>query len=277
MFIVSLVETYFHVGNILISVCILFFGLLFLHRLKFSLQKKAIFFFLIGIILFTITEVLILANVSWRSELIEILEDVVKSSFIVCFGITLFFFRQSEQYEISKLHRRAFRDILTGLYNYAFFRQSGQQKFLEAKRRKLPLSVMMLDIDNFKAYNDQFGHQSGNTALQCFAKELKHITREYDLVARYGGEEFVVLISADLDEGFNLAQRICNRIASACNPQSHPELYRSITVSIGLASITESINSLDKLIEAADLELYRAKQAGKNRVHVINEVPNSSS
>lgn len=277
MLIDSLMGNYLQLGNVFVSIFILLFGFSLLHRLEFNFQKKAIYFFLIGIVLFAITEVLILGNTSWKSELIAILTDIAKSSFIICFGITLFFFRKSEQYEVAKLHRQAFRDILTGLYNYAFFRQSGQQKFLEAKRSRLPLSIMMLDIDNFKAYNDQFGHQAGNIALRCFARELKHSTRDYDLVARYGGEEFVVLVTANLNNTFDLAQRIHQRIATVCTPSSHPELYRSITVSIGLASVTESINTLEDLIEAADMELYRAKQAGKNRVHFINEMRNSSS
>lgn len=161
---------------------------------------------------------LIFGNISWKSELIEVFKDLAKSSFIVCFGITLFFFRKSEQYEVAKLQRTAFRDTLTGLYNYAFFSQSAQQKFLEAKRNNLPLSIMMLDIDDFKAYNDQFGHQAGNVALRCFARELKQTTRDYDLVARYGGEEFIILVNANLDNTIDLAQRIRQRIATVCTP-----------------------------------------------------------
>ncbi|MGD1921732.1 MAG: GGDEF domain-containing protein [Pleurocapsa sp.] len=227
--------------------------------------------------MFATAEVLIVSNVSGKYEFLEVLKDLAKSSFVICLGVALFLFKQSEQYEISRLHRKAFRDILTGLYNYAFFCQSGKQKFLEAKRSKSPLSIMMLDIDNFKAYNDKFGHQAGNVALRCFAKELKHITRDYDLVARYGGEEFVVLVNSNLDEAFNLAQRICYTINTDCTPKSYPELCRSITVSIGLASVTGSINKLEELIEAADLELYRAKKAGKNRVHFLHQPHNLPS
>lgn len=260
-------RNYLEIFNVLIALFIFTFGLSFFNRLELSLQKKAICFFLLGIILFAITEVLVFGNALWKSEVIELLKDLAKISFIVCFGITLLLLRQSEKYEISGLHRRAFRDILTGFYNYAFFCQSGKQKFLEAKRSKLPLSVMMLDLDNFKAYNDTFGHQAGNVALKCFAQELKQVTRNYDLVARYGGEEFVVLVNADIEETFDLAQRVRHRIAKACTPNSYPRLRREITVSIGIASITDAINDLDELIEVADVELYRAKQAGKNRVY----------
>ena len=274
MFIASSIGNYLEIFNVLISICIFSFGLSFLNRLEFSLQKKAIYFFLLGTILFAIAEILVFGNVSWKSELVETIQDLAKISFIICFGITLLFFRQSERYEISRLHRRAFRDILTGFYNYAFFCQSGKQKFLEAKRSKLPLSIMMLDLDDFKAYNDSFGHQAGNVALKCFAYELKQVTRDYDLVARYGGEEFVVLVNADLEETFNLAQRVRHRIATACTPTAYPELSRAITVSIGLASMTDSMNELEELIEAADIELYRAKQAGKNRVYYLNQTRN---
>ena len=274
MSIISLIGNYLEIANILISIVIVLFGVSFLNRLRFRLQKKAVWFFLIGIVFFATTEILIIANISGESGLIEIFKDLAKSSFIICLGITLFFLKQSEQNEVAKLRYKAFKDALTGLYNYAYFRQSGQQKFLEVKRRQLPLSVMMIDIDNFKAYNDQFGHEAGNIALRCFAKELKQITRRYDLVARYGGEEFVVLVNSDLDDSCNLAQRICHRIATTCVPQHHAGLFRAITVSIGLASLTESMKTLEELIEAADLELYQAKQTGKNRVHFINGVKN---
>lgn len=272
MLFISLIGIYLEIVNVLISILIILFGISLLNRLGFTLQKKAICFFLIGIFLFATAEILIVANISWESELIEILKNLAKSSFLICLGITLFFIKQSEQNEVAKLRYKAFKDALTGVYNYAYFRQSGQQKFLEVKRSKLPLSVMMIDIDNFKAYNDQFGHEAGNIALRCFAKELKQITRRYDLVARYGGEEFVVLVNSDLDDSCNLAQRICQRIATTCVPQYHKGLSRPITVSIGLASLTESMKTLEELIEAADLELYRAKQTGKNRVHSINRV-----
>lgn len=272
MLLISLMGNYLEIVNILASIFTILFGISLLNQLEFTIQKKAICFFLIGIFLFATSEILIVANIYWESELIEILKNLAKSSFIICLGITLFFFKKSEKNEVAKLRYRAFKDALTGLYNYAYFRQSGQQKFLEVKRLSLPLSVMMIDIDNFKAYNDQFGHEAGNIALRCFAKELKQITRGYDLVARYGGEEFVVLINSDLDNSCNLAQRICQRIATTCVPQYHQELSRPITVSIGLASLSESIKTLEELIEAADLELYQAKQTGKNRVHFINRV-----
>ena len=267
MFIASLLENYLQAVNILICICILLCGLSLLNSLEFKLQKKAITFFLLGIILVATTEVLIMGNIAWQSDNIVIFQSLVRSSFLICLGMTLFLLKQSEQYEISRLHHTAFKDVLTELYNYAFFCQSGQQKFLEAKQRKSSLSIMMLDLDNFKAYNDQFGHQAGNIALRCFARELKQVTRDYDLVARYGGEEFVILVNASLDETYNLAQRICHRIAIACTPQVHPELHRCITVSIGLAALKNSTKTLEELIEAADQELYRAKQAGRNQVY----------
>lgn len=266
----ELVASYVEVANIFISIVIAIFGLSMWVRLKFSLQKKAIGFFLLGILLFALTEFLLVANLAWNSGAVESFKDLAKIVFIIVLGISLALFWQSERKEITRLRRRAFRDRLTGLYNYAYFTQAGEQKFLEAKRNQLPLSLMILDLDDFKAYNDNYGHEAGNAALRYFAMELKRITRTYDLVARYGGEEFVILVNSNIKEAYNLAHRICQGIAFSCTPQSHPELLRSITVSIGLSALTKSMSSLENLIEAADIELYRAKQTGKNRVYSVD-------
>ncbi|MEL6439560.1 MAG: GGDEF domain-containing protein [Cyanobacteria bacterium J06621_8] len=253
--------------NLILAGGALWYGVSVLTSLQFQLQKKAVSFFLLGVLLLAIAEVLMIVEPASQSSEVELLQELIKTSLIVSISIALFFIKQSEQKEISQLRDAAFLDGLTQLYNQSFFRQAARQKLLEARRNNQPLSILMLDIDDFKAYNDKFGHEAGNFALRYFAQELGRITRSSDLVARYGGEEFIILVNSDIEEAVNLAQRICQRIATVCLPKYNANLHRSITVSIGLAPLTANMTSLEELIATADHELYKAKQMGKNCVH----------
>lgn len=253
--------------NIILAGFVLAFGVSVLGSVKLRLQKKAVSFFLFGILLFESAEILLFVGLALKSDEIELLQAIARTSLIVSLGIALLLIKQSERQEVLPLRRAAFRDGLTQLYNQTFFRQAARQKMLEARRTHQPMTVLMLDIDDFKAYNDQFGHEAGNVALQYFAQELRKITRGSDLVARYGGEEFIILVNSDIEEAVNLAQRICQNIATVCRPEYCDRLYRPITVSIGLAPLTVKMKTLEELIAAADHELYQAKRMGKNCVH----------
>ncbi|MEM8723366.1 MAG: GGDEF domain-containing protein [Cyanobacteria bacterium P01_G01_bin.39] len=266
----SSVIDYLTICDLVITLTIFGLILSLLRRLKFPLQKKALDFLLLGMSIFAIAKLLAVIEMSIPSAVVDTCQAIAQTVLVLCISISLLLFKQSEKVEVARLRRYAFRDGLTGFYNHAFFSQFGRQKFLEAKRRELPLCAMMLDLDNFKAYNDRFGHEAGNGALRCFAQELKQISRGYDLVARYGGEEFVILVNSTIEDSFTHAQRICHRIAEQCVPKHHQELHQPLTVSIGLAPLTGAMNSLEELIKAADLELYRAKKTGKNRVYTID-------
>lgn len=261
------IENSLEVVNVLIGLLIVGLGFPFLNRLRFSLQKRAVRFFLIAIFLFAITEMLAVANILLHWQGIELVKEVTELGVLSSIACGIFFLNKSEQLEVAKLRRSAFQDGLTELYNQAFFRQAAQQKFGDAQKNYLPLSLIILDIDDFKSYNDDFGHEAGNIALKNCAAELRRLTRAGDLVARYGGEEFIILVDADLDAALMLAERICQGIATSCQPKYSQGLKRQITVSVGLASLNEKMETLEHLIETADTELYRAKLAGKNRVH----------
>nr|MCU0495667.1 GGDEF domain-containing protein [Chloroflexaceae bacterium] len=134
-----------------------------------------------------------------------------------------------------------------------------EYEFLLAQRHTLPLSVLLLDVDHFKAYNDNFGHLAGDSVLQRLAEEVSHCTRETDFFARYGGEEFCLLLpQTDEDGALHLAERIHAAVSTLV------ELHQPITVSIGGATFSPAITSSSQLLAQADHMLYLAKRAGRN-------------
>jgi len=160
---------------------------------------------------------------------------------------------------------RAHSDSLTNLWNHGYFQYLLQEESEKAKATRTPLSLIMLDIDNFKIYNDSFGHQAGDKTLIELAVLLKNKSRKMDLVCRYGGEEFTVILpQTDKNEAFLLAERIRQDIEK--HRFIHEEILPSkkFTVSLGLASSPEDGSSPSELIAASDKALYQAKQKGKN-------------
>lgn len=169
-----------------------------------------------------------------------------------------------------KLAQMAVTDGLTRLFNHKFFQDSLKREFRRLARHKtMPfLSLAMLDIDNFKAFNDTYGHQAGDAVLKGIADVLRDSVRITDTVARYGGEEFVILMPETNVEGTGV---VADRIRK--NVEEFEFMYNNerlkVTVSVGLASYPqEGITNEDDLLKAADLALYKAKELGRNRVVV---------
>ncbi len=164
----------------------------------------------------------------------------------------------------------AITDGLTSLYNHRFFRERLKQEFERANRYKRPLSLVMMDIDFFKHYNDAHGHPQGDELLKSFSAILKKTIRDSDLAARYGGEEFVVILPETGGElAFTAAERVRKAIEINDFPGGETQPGGRITVSIGVSSYTEGI-SLDEFLKSADTALYRAKEEGRNRVCKIS-------
>jgi diguanylate cyclase (GGDEF)-like protein len=127
---------------------------------------------------------------------------------------------------------------------------------------------LVLDIDEFKSYNDHFGHEAGNVVLRCVAHALRRSARADDLIARYGGDEFVMLLNVDLRVTAAVAGRIREQVEIYCTPGGDVSLIRPVTISVGVATHTAGMGRLEKLMDAADEEMQRVKRAGKNVVSV---------
>ncbi len=152
-------------------------------------------------------------------------------------------------------------DGLTGLNNHRMFQERLAVDFERSARYQTPLSLLLLDVDKFKQYNDTFGHPAGDTVLKQVARILQATARGVDLVARYGGEEFVVILpEADTEGALGAAERVRAAIATAEWPG------RPVTVSVGVATLTLSTSTQAAFIEQADKALYASKTAGRNRV-----------
>ncbi|HUK57393.1 MAG TPA: diguanylate cyclase [Nitrospiria bacterium] len=163
----------------------------------------------------------------------------------------------------------AITDELTGLYNHRHFRQQLSLEVNRADRYHRSLSLMMIDIDYFKNYNDTNGHLKGNEVLKDLGKILKEISREVDIVARYGGEEFTIIMpETTRRRALILSERLRRRIAFHKFENARSQPNKRLTVSIGLASYPECAANAFDLIAEADKALYEAKRAGRNTVCV---------
>jgi len=173
--------------------------------------------------------------------------------------------------EIQKMREEAvllsYIDDLTGIYNHRFFIQQLTMEVDRQKRYPTPLSLLMIDIDFFKHYNDANGHLAGDQALKAIAMLIQHGVRQTDIVARYGGEEFAaILINAGREGSKRIAERVRRIIAETRFPNESIQPNGDLTVSIGVATFSPSASTLTDLIREADNALYRAKKAGRNRV-----------
>ncbi|MBN2482635.1 MAG: sensor domain-containing diguanylate cyclase [Candidatus Omnitrophica bacterium] len=156
---------------------------------------------------------------------------------------------------------KAHTDSLTNLWNYGYFQYKLDEELMRAKNNGAKISVVMVDIDDFKKFNDAYGHQNGDDALKLLAKLLKENARKIDVIARYGGEEFTLILPhTNREEAVIIAERIRQAVESSeiCNSR--------LTVSIGIASFDEDAKDKEELIRKADIALYRAKREGKNRI-----------
>jgi two-component system cell cycle response regulator len=157
-------------------------------------------------------------------------------------------------------------DDLTGLFNFREFHRQLTEEAERSRRYGRPFSLLMLDIDHFKAINDTYGHLAGDEALRALATLIRREVRPMDLVARYGGEEFVMVLPETTGPGaFALGERLRSRIADHAIALPTGQTIR-LTVSMGLATFPEDEDSLPQLISAADQALYAAKSAGRNGI-----------
>ncbi len=160
-------------------------------------------------------------------------------------------------------------DSLTELWNHGFFQEQLIREIQETQKAENPLSLLMIDVDNFKKLNDDCGHQHGDVILKELARILKESSREVDYVCRYGGEEFsMILGQTQKEQALDIAQRLRKTIADHPFPRVSPHGKNiHITVSIGLAAFPQDASTPEELITQADKAMYIAKFSGKNKIN----------
>lgn len=176
--------------------------------------------------------------------------------------------RQNE--ELGNLNKEfrelAIRDGLTGLFNHRYAKERLEAEFDRSKRFGRKLSVLFMDLDNFKFFNDAHGHQAGDEVLQVLSALMAEAIRESDTLARWGGEEFIVIAPETGEkEGCELAEKVRVEIATHSFPNGEKQPLGIVSLSVGIASISDSIESPEQLLRLADEAVYSAKDSGRNR------------
>lgn len=185
-------------------------------------------------------------------------------------GVTLFIGllfqrKQSKEAElcemVNELEQLVITDPLTGVYNRRYLFERLQAEVARGRRYNIPVSVVMLDLDGFKAYNDKYGHLAGDVLLQNVAKAIRKALRQEDVVVRYGGDEFaVILTGADARSATITAERLRNTVKST-----------GISMSLGVVTYPQDGTTAEELLRRADYYLLAAKAAGKDRVYALQK------
>lgn len=199
----------------------------------------------------------------WYEELRQLRHSIYNMAISLEFTIEKLKKKQKELEEL------AFYDPLTGLPNRRYFFDHANLLLENSKRYKNPLTILLIDIDDFKKINDSYGHKAGDIVLKKLANILRENVRQSDLPARLGGEEFVLLMpNTNLEQGKIVAERIRSNFQNSVVVYEGKEI--KTTLSGGLASFVPEVNNVDDLIRMADEALYRAKELGKNRIETYD-------
>ena len=169
------------------------------------------------------------------STFTDIVEELVELAVLSSVALALYLLGRVEREEISSLRHSAEVDELTGLSSRSFFYRAAARRIELSKANNLPLSCVVLDVDNFKDYNDRHGHQAGDAALRCLSRVLRKSLWADDIAARYGGEEFVLLMSGGLKDVAEVAERVRQRVEVECTSESDASLRDDVTISLGVA------------------------------------------
>ena len=177
--------------------------------------------------------------------------------------------RDIEELELEKkIYQMATTDALTGLFSREYFRQQLTDTFHRSERYQRPFSLMMADIDDFKAINDTYGHPTGDLVLEGVGRIVADIVRHEDYAARYGGEEFMVLLPETSPENARFPAERLRKSLEGFRFQAEGKRF-SVTISIGIAGFPAHASAMEELLEKVDQALYEAKRAGKNVVKLF--------
>lgn len=179
--------------------------------------------------------------------------------------------RADLKHKAGEFQQLSVTDALTGLLNRRYLEERLTEEIKRSNRHGFPMSFMMIDVDDFKSYNDSFSHPEGDKALKLVAHCLKETLRGADIAARYGGEEFSILLpQTNSAEAQIIAERVRERVEAA------DFAHRRVTVSVGVASCSPLINTPADIIRAADNALYEAKRSGRNNVQIYENLKNGN-
>ena len=176
-----------------------------------------------------------------------------------------------------KLQEQAMHDKLTGLYNRHYVEEWFGLELRRAQRHGRPIAAIMLDIDQFKRFNDSFGHEAGDLVLRELAAVLRRFARKSDVACRYGGEEFLVLLpECPFDAARSKAEQLREEVAKL-ELRYDDQPLGPVTVSLGVAAFPDHAKESEQLLRCADEALYLAKQTGRNRVVAYSADPQKAS
>ncbi|MFC1568650.1 diguanylate cyclase [bacterium] len=172
----------------------------------------------------------------------------------------------------NRLKEMAIRDELSGVFNYRFFHQQLYYEVSRSIRFEYPVSLIIFDIDNFKKYNDTYGHPQGDKIIKRFAQLLKDNIRKVDILSRYGGDEFALLLpGTDRKFAVSVAEKLRSIIEHAYFP-SKKTAQKGITFSAGVACFPRDAKDAEELLQLSDIALYVAKEKGKNQTATVDNV-----
>ncbi len=212
----------------------------------------------------------------FNTTLLKFVDDqwilIANSLLAGCIVLRLFVIMYKNAKQLYLAVNASTHDKLTGLYNRRYLDDQFERLWLEAKRDNTPISVLFIDIDHFKRFNDRFGHEKGDAVLINVAKTIcQCIRRPLDFCCRWGGEEFVVVMPQTPESGaLDVADRILNAISEICTDFCGPG-HTPITVSIGVAATHVTADNIhDDLVDQSDKAMMAAKVNGRNRIEVYD-------
>ena len=203
-------------------------------------------------------------SMKYENLWLEVVYPLIFSIAAFTFAYIVKYLIKSRDFE--QQYKLATTDGLTELYNHRYFQEQIRMQIEQSKRYSHNFSLIIIDIDFFKKFNDTFGHQSGDAVLKQVAQTLKKNVRATDIVCRYGGEEMsIILPNTGKDEAFSTAQKICERVASK-KFKLAGDKETNVTISLGVSTFPYDGDNAPAIIEAADKRLYNAKNNGRNQV-----------